>query len=263
MVGGRSTTVVFVVLAVLAFAPVLGGGTTQTNGAPPTWSDEVFEHVESTVEAYNARDGDPGLLESWVLGNARVNLHVSDDGGARAVYSLRLDADSRVTDLERGPLEDPTLRVETTRATVDQIATTADPGAEVIRGVRDGRIRVERVFAPAPGLALAIGVEDVAIGVGSVVVVSLAVAKVGFDTTLSFLRRLVRRLIGVVRGAWQSLKGIGLGGIATLLTILDMLGLLDPLRRFIEWVRKAIRRALDALRPRDPPSNREPDERSQ
>ncbi len=259
------------VLAVIvvfgAFVVALSGGVAAQSDEPssPEWADETFERLEEAVAEYNARGGDPGVLEGWLLRNARVNLHVSDDEGGRAVYSLRFDDEARVTAIERGRLEDPTLRVATTKRTVDGIDTSDDVEAAVRRSVQSGRIRVERVFELLPGLRIGVGVEEVLIGAGGVVAGSIAVAKVGLDTMLSFLRGLIRRLIGLLRGLWRSLRGIGLGGVATLLSILDMLGLLAPLRRLIERVRETIAGAFDAvLGSREPPANRnEPDEEKQ
>lgn len=245
-------------LFVLVVALVVGGGAAQSEGTPsPEWADETFERLSDAVEAYNARDGDPGFLEGWLLSNARINLYVSDDDGARAVYSLRLDDEARVTELRRGPLEDPTLRVMTRKRIVDDLGTADDVETAVARDIRSGRIRVERVFELLPGLRIAVGVEEVLVGIGGVVAGSIAVAKVGLDATLSFLRDLIRGLVRALRTLWTSFRGIGLGGVATLLTILEKLGLLEPLRRLVERVRKAIRRAFEAvLGPREPPSNR-------
>jgi len=263
----RRTTAFGVLVVLVVLAVVLSGGVAaQSEGSsPPEWADETFERLEEAVAEYNARGGDPGVLEGWLLRNARVNLHVSDDEGTRAVYSLRFDDEARVTAIERGRLADPTLRVTTTKRTVDGIDTSDDVEAAVRRDVQSGRIRVERVFELLPGLRISVGVEEVLVGVGGAVAGSIAVAKVGLDTTLSFLRGLIRRLLGALRGLWGSLKGIGLGGIATLLTILEKLDLLEPLRRLVQRVRKAIRGAFDAvLGPREPPANRnEPDEEKQ
>jgi hypothetical protein len=155
--------------------------------------------------------------------------------------------------------------VTTTKRTVDGIDTSDDVEAEVRRGVQSGRIRVERVFELLPGLRIGVGVEEVLVGVGGVLAASVAVAKVGLDTTLSFLRGLIRRLVVLLRDLWASFRGIGLGGLATLLTVLEKLGLLEPLQRLVGRVRRAIRNAFDAvLGPREPPANRnEPDEGKQ
>jgi hypothetical protein len=263
-----SASGVLVVLVVLGALVVgLSGGVAAQSdeSSSPEWADETFERLGDAVEEYNARGGDPGVIEGWLLRNARVNLHVSDDEGARAVYSLRLDDEARVTALERGRFEDPTLRVTTTKRTVDGIDTSDDVEAEVRRGVQSGRIRVERVFELLPGLRIGVGVEEVLVGVGGVLAASVAVAKVGLDTTLSFLRGLIRRLVVLLRDLWASFRGIGLGGLATLLTVLEKLGLLEPLQRLVGRVRRAIRNAFDAvLGPREPPANRnEPDEGKQ
>jgi hypothetical protein len=256
MTDRRGPTLVLLVVLVVALA--VGGGAAQSDGTPPPeWADETFERLSDAVEAYNARDGDPGFLEEWLLRDARINLYVSDDDGARAVYSLRLDDDARVTELRRGPIDDPTLRVTTGKRVVDDLGTEADVETAVARGIRSGRIRVERVFELLPGQRFAIGAEEVLVGIGGVVAGSIVVAKVGLDTTLSFLRNLIRGLIRLLRGLWTSLRGIGLGGVATLLTILEKLGLLESLRRLVERIRRAIRRAFEAvLGPRKPPSDR-------
>lgn len=250
---GRSANVGFLAVLVLALAAV--GGVVQpvesaqlAESAQPEWSDDLFDRLENAASEYNARGGsDAGFVERSLLRNARINLYVSDDAGAQEVYSLRLDDELHVTQLQRGPLDDPTLRVETTKATVDQIATTEDSEAAVVRAVRNRQIRVERVLHLFAGVRLRIGIGDVLVGVGSVAVLSLAGAKFGTGPILSFLHDVARGVFTALQRVWNYLSGIGLGGIATILTILEKIDLLEPLKKLVRRLRKAIREAVAAI----------------
>ena len=93
----------------------------------PSWSGEVFAQLETGFDLYNDASGglDLGPLAGQIE-NKRVNLYVSDDGET-AVYSFRMTGDGTVDDLRESAHVDSTLRMETDRETMSNIAD-ADGG---------------------------------------------------------------------------------------------------------------------------------------
>ena len=93
----------------------------------PSWSGEVFAQLETGFDLYNDASGglDLGPLAGQIE-NKRVNLYVSDDGET-AVYSFRMTGDGTVVDLRESAHDDATLRMETDRETMSNIAD-ADGG---------------------------------------------------------------------------------------------------------------------------------------
>lgn len=229
---------------VLAAALLAGGGAAQAED--PAWADDLLAELEGAAEAYNARDDrdEGGLLERWLLRNARVNLYVTGPDGATAAYSFRVDERFRVTDLRRGARPEPTLRVTTSRETVAALVAARDTPAAVHRNVRNGRIRVQRVVGLL-GLWIAVGVPEVALGAGGMTALALAGTRFGsgslLSTTRSGIRGAIAALGRAVRSLWRAL-----GQIAAGLTILDQLGLLDRLRERVARWWSAIRDRDDA-----------------
>ncbi|QZX99978.1 hypothetical protein [Halobaculum rubrum] len=88
----------------------------------PSWSGEVFTQLETGFDLYNDASGglDLGPLAGQIE-NKRVNLYVSD-GGETAVYSFRMTGDGTVVDLRESAHDDATLRMETDRETMSNIA---------------------------------------------------------------------------------------------------------------------------------------------
>ncbi|WP_348611725.1 hypothetical protein [Halobaculum rarum] len=88
----------------------------------PSWSGEVFAQLETGFDLYNDASGglDLGPLAGQIE-NKRVNLYVSD-GGETAVYSFRMTGAGAVVDLRESAHDDATLRMETDRATIANIA---------------------------------------------------------------------------------------------------------------------------------------------
>lgn len=231
-----------VVIAVGALAAV---GAAQ--GDDPAWATDVYEQLDRAASAYNAdvEGGDFGTLERWLVRDARVNLYVEGPDGAVAAYTFRTDDRLRVHELRRGTADDPTLVVRTSRAIIDRVAAAPDKPAFVGRQVRHGEIRVHRVVTVG-GLRFPVGVEHVIAGAAGVAVLTIAATKFSVDTLLSSLvataKGVLEWLAGAAASIWQHV-----GGIATGLTILDQLGLMDDLRRAVDWVLVGVRRTVASV----------------
>lgn len=221
---------VFTLCAVIAILFLLtGGAVASEHPTSPEWSDNVFDDIETIVAEYNAQaDDEVGLLEGWVLGNDRINLHVRDAEGARAVYSLRMDEQQRVTTVSDEPFENPTVRLRTTKGVVEGIPADDRAETAVKQAIWDDRIRLERVLYLTPDTMIFVGGRDVMIG-GGVMAVSLTVLKfVGIKSVSSVLASIKKTVLAALSSLWE-----GLGGIATLLTVLEKLELLEKLREQI------------------------------
>lgn len=220
----------------------LFSGTALAQDDQPAWADDLFERMERAAEAYNAGVGpdERGVLEQWLLSDARVNLYVEGPDGSEAAVSFRTDDRLRVTRLQRGRHEHPTLRVRTSKAAMERIADADDPSTAIDREVWAGRVRIKRIYEPLPGVLIAIGVGEVVLGVGGVVLAAAAVAKFGVQGILSVLwggvQRLFSGLVSAGRTLWESLSGV-----AALLTVLDQLGLLERMKEGVGGVYERMR----------------------
>lgn len=226
----RERNTLLTLFAVLVVALSVSGGVAGSEqGASPGWSDELFDDIEELVGEYNAQaDDGVGLLEGWFFRDERINLHVRDAEGAHTVYALRLDGNRHVTEIRQERFEKPTVRMRTTKRGVEQILSGDDTETAVRQAVRSGRIRLERVFYLFPGIAIFIGGTDVVIG-GGVGVASLAVTKlIGTKPVFSALATIKETLLAALRSLWE-----GLGGIATLLTVLEKLDVLEKVQQHI------------------------------
>jgi hypothetical protein len=232
----------FVLLAVVLVATT---GAAQAD--PPAWEDTLFEDMERAADEFNARGGfhESGTLEAWLLRSARINLYVHGDDST-VTYSFRIDERLHVTSLQRGEGSDPTYRVQTSRQTVEEIIAAENKDAAIRSGIQTGTIRVQRVVHLF-GFEIAVGIAEVGIALAGIVVGVFAVAKFGLGGLFSLLVRALQQAIQFLQGAaqtlWQSLPGIATG-----LTILEQLGLLDRLKRAIDRLWNAIARKVAAIR---------------
>ncbi len=226
---GQGTSTAFTLLAVLVIALLVGGGVAGSERAvSPEWADELHGSIVESAAEYNTH-GEVGFLENWLFGNDRVNLHVRDDEGAHAVYSLRLDEQQQMTDIEQGGFEEPTIRVQSTKQAIERISAADDTKPAVRQEIRSGRIRVERVFYV--GVPIAIGGRDVLIG-GGVAGGSLVLIKLGgINPVLSALSTVKEYLLVALRNVSEALTGT-----LTLLTVLEKLNLLENVQ---QWLNRA------------------------
>lgn len=242
----------YTLFAVLIIVPLVGGGVAGSEqAASPEWSDELFSDIERMAAEYNAQtDDDVGFLERWLLGDERINLHVRDADGTRAVYALRLDEQRQVTEVRQGRFETPTVRIRTKKRVIEEISADDNTETAVKQAIRSDRIRLERVFYLLPGMVIFIGARDVIFG-GGVAVAYFAVTKFfGIKPVFSVLATIKEKLLVLLRYLWE-----GLSGIATVLSILDYLDKLDRVKQRIsqQWAkaRKRMKDILDRILPQD------------
>lgn len=239
------------VLLIAAFlsGPLVAPGVAQDD--QPEWADDVFDRLERAVEGYNAGLGPErrGVLERWLLAEARVNLYVEGPDGGEVVASFRTDDSLRITHLQRGRLGNPTLRVRASRAAVERVAGADDPARAVDNEILNGRIRIKRVFRLLPGVVIAVGVREAGLATGGVLLATAAVAKLGVKGLLSALWAGVQKLLSGVLAAGRTLWE-SLGSIATMLTVLDQLGLLERLKATAGEVYERLRAVVLGVRSR-------------
>lgn len=232
-------------VVVLVGAALAGAAAAQAD--EPRWADDLAERLDRAAAEYNAdlAAGDHGILERWLVRNARVNLYVEGPDGEVAAYAFRTDDEYRISGLRQGTFDDPTLRVRTTKTTVDRIAGASDKQALVAREVQRGKIRVHRVFTVG-GLQIPVGVEHVVAGATGAAVVAIAVGKVGLDAIVSAVLSGLRDLAAWLVAGASAVRN-QLGAIGAALTILDQLGVLDDFRRAIAWVGVSLRNTVSTV----------------
>lgn len=102
------------------------------------------EQLEATKEQYNKQHSEdvPGLIKS-LAGDERVNLNISTEKGP-AVYGFVMDG-MKMSRVEKGGIEDPTLIVYTSEETLKAIAEADNPRDRAVQALRDDEIRHETV----------------------------------------------------------------------------------------------------------------------
>lgn len=120
----------------------------RTRGGSGRDGPAVFGDIARMIDAYNARvaGNDADVLERQLRGE-RVNLHATTAGGSRTVVSFRIAEDGRFTGVRAGPRRDATLRMETDRRTVRQVATDDDAATAFRRAVRENEVRIDGLGA--------------------------------------------------------------------------------------------------------------------
>lgn len=120
----------------------------RTRGGSGRGGPAAFGDVARLINAYNARvaGNDADVLERQLRGE-RVNLHVTTAGGSRTVVSFRIAEDGRFVGVRAGPRRDATLRMETDRRTVRQVASDAAAATAFRRAVRENEIRIDGLGA--------------------------------------------------------------------------------------------------------------------
>lgn len=100
--------------------------------------------AEEVVEAYNEHvDEAPDVVRDR-FADERVALIVERSGEPDVEYTAVTDEDARVVSLEEGA-DDPTVRVTTDEATVDEIASSEDEVDAALDAYHSDRVEVEGV----------------------------------------------------------------------------------------------------------------------
>lgn len=120
----------------------------RTRGGSGRRDSAAFGDIARMIDAYNARvaGNDADVLERQLRGE-RVNLHVTTAGGSPTVVSFRIAENGRFAGVRAGPRRDATLRMETDRRTVRQVAADDDAATAFRRAVREKEIRVDGLGA--------------------------------------------------------------------------------------------------------------------
>lgn len=229
-------------LVILLSGVLIGGGLAQQER--PIWADSLYSDLETTAADINNRGGmdDLGIVEEWLIRNHRFNLFVTE-GKATAVYSFTITDRLRVSNLSQQQLSQPTYRVTTRKPVMEDIVASEDKVATIHNHVQNGQIRVERVMNVL-GLRLTVGFSDVAIAIGGLALVAFAVGKLGISGFLSLCKEIISTVIKTLLSMFQSVWR-NITGIATSLTILEQLGLLESIKRTLRnmwnWIREKVK----------------------
>jgi hypothetical protein len=136
-------------IVVLVALTVIGAGSLPAvaQSTQPGWADDLYQRTQGMVSTYNEQvtEDDLGFAAGQLTGE-RINLLITDEtSGETATFSFRMDDQLRITQLAQGPREDATLRMTTTRATVDQIINAEQPAQVFRSAVRRGDITIRGV----------------------------------------------------------------------------------------------------------------------
>lgn len=145
----RSRILALLLALSVLLAGVPAGSVAQSDD--PAWADDLYQQLESMVDVYNDNVDSLDLpIGEGLLQSARVTVEISDSEGNVVYYSFETDENKRITSISREAHENPTLRIITTRETMQEIATAQDPVAELGNEVMSGDVRLEGVtFANA------------------------------------------------------------------------------------------------------------------
>ena len=130
-------------LAALAVAFVVLVGATGGVAAQnenPAWGDELFEKVESMVDAYNQNADGVDLGPVSLEGATNVYVHHGDE---TATYTIYMDGDNRITDVKQGTDADAKRKMTMSKATLDAVATADDPAGAFVTAVETDAIVIE------------------------------------------------------------------------------------------------------------------------
>jgi hypothetical protein len=138
---GSHTRWIGVLLAVFVVTSGVAVAQSDAGSDQPAWADEAFAEYEGMVAVYNESITSVDLGTAGdQLANERVNLVVTDDDGATATISFRMDSQLRMIDLQQGARSDATLRMSTDRGTFDDILAADNPAVAFRNAVTSGDI---------------------------------------------------------------------------------------------------------------------------
>lgn len=239
-------------LAVLFLVVGVAAGGAVAQADDPAWADEVHADLERGAATHNAwvEREEPSFVGDRFAENEHVTLTVSDEGDAAAVYSVHTDDEMRVTDVNRGPARDETMRAFASKPALEDVAQADNPAAAFGDAVASGDIRVERPV-DVGGHELALGPMDGLLGVLGFGVGAALLGVVGVGTLLSVpglvLSRGFEAIRSALRGVVDGLKAL-LKVLAHLLAAVEALQLLGfRVRERIQSAARRVRARLRAL----------------
>ena len=243
MRGLLALLVLFAVLLVGA-----GGALAGVQSGDPAWADEVHADLERGAATHNAwveREA-PSFAGDQVVRNERATVTVRGEDGGEAVYSLRTDEELRVTDVDRGPARDETMRVFASKPALEDVLRSENPAATFGDAVAAGDVRVERVVGVG-GHELALGPTEGALGVLGFGASAALVGLLGVGTAISLPGLLLSRGLSALRATVRRL----LDGLKTLLKLLaHLVAAVEALQLLGFEVREKIRAKAKGVRAR-------------
>lgn len=124
--------------------------------------DRLVENLDALANTYNQNlEQVPGVFRDQ-LANERVEVVVESDDGANH-YAAKTGDGARVTAIERGEAENPTVRVTTDTETLEEIRTADDPASTAVDAYDSGEIKISGVGVVN---AVKVTVVEAAVSVG-------------------------------------------------------------------------------------------------
>lgn len=122
----RSQLFALVAVSLLLVGSVGGVAAQSESTENPEWGEELFAEMESMVDDYNTHAESVDLGPVSLAG--ATNVYVVD-GDEQATYTIYMDGDHRITDVQQGTDADAKRKMTTDRATIDRIAGADNPAA--------------------------------------------------------------------------------------------------------------------------------------
>ena len=108
-------------LAGVAVAQSDDGAVPQTNGG-----DDLYESLEEMVPAYNENADSVDLGPVNLAGTSNIYIQ---DGSSEVTYSITMDRQNRITDLDDSHSEDAVRKITTDRETIEAVVAADNPAA--------------------------------------------------------------------------------------------------------------------------------------
>lgn len=142
----RNHVLTLVMIAVLVVSAVAGSGVAQSDAS----DDDLYESLEQMVPVYNENADSLDLGPVNLAGTSNVYIH---DGDSTVVYSVTMDSQNRITELNDTSSPDAKRKITTDRETIERITSADNPAAafrtavendDIVITGEDGRV-VEQV----------------------------------------------------------------------------------------------------------------------
>ncbi|ABR55221.1 conserved hypothetical protein [Methanococcus vannielii SB] len=106
-------------------------------------SDEVFfEDLKDLAEKYS-NDLDTIPFSSNIASNERINLYIGTETGELNIFIVVFNG--KITNFEKGMLNDATLNIYTTKSTILEIMDSENPISSTKEALKQGKIKMEGV----------------------------------------------------------------------------------------------------------------------
>jgi len=122
------------VVAVLVVSAVAGSGAAQSDA--PADAD-LYESLEEMVPVYNENAESLDLGPVNLAGTSNVYIQ---DGNSTVTYSVTMDSQNRITELDNGTSPDANRRISTDRETIEEVSSADNPAAAFRTAVANDEI---------------------------------------------------------------------------------------------------------------------------